>query len=155
MWAFGLSASLFGGWYYLWNLYAYGYLYPHGLEVHSVMFRMPPGEREILDYLRFPISTFTDPQLLSPSLLRSVWGSTYVTLWFDGHRSFLPNESAIVRSLDLEGLGERQKKLRFVLQLERTETKDCILQTRQVRSSRLSTEYQTSGLPWTLVLLAT
>ncbi len=99
MWVFGLTASVVGGWYYLWNLYAYGYLYPHGLDVHSVMFRMPPGERGLLDYLRFPLETFTDPQLLSPGLLHSVWGSTYVTIWFDGHRSFLPNSSAVVRHL--------------------------------------------------------
>jgi len=99
MWAFGLTASVFGGWYYLWNVYTYGYLYPHGLEVHSVMFRMPPGERELLDYLRFPLATFTDAQLLAPDLLRSVWGSTYVTIWFDGHRSFLPNSSPVVRQL--------------------------------------------------------
>lgn len=96
---FGLAASVVGGWYYLWNLYAYGYLYPHGLEVHAVMFRMPPGERELLDYLRIPLQTFTDPQLLAPDLLRSVWGSTHVTIWFDGHRQFLPLASETVRRL--------------------------------------------------------
>jgi hypothetical protein len=57
------------------------------------MFTMPPGEREWLDYLRFPLSTFGDPQVLNPDLLRSVWGSTWLTWWFDGHRAFLPTES--------------------------------------------------------------
>lgn len=93
---FGAVASMVGGWYYVWNLFTYGYLYPHGLEVHSVMFSMPPGERSVADYLRFPLATFTDPQLLSPNLLRSVWGSTYVTVWFDGHRQFLPKSSVVV-----------------------------------------------------------
>jgi hypothetical protein len=96
---FGTTASLFGGWYYLWNLYAYGYLYPHGLEVHAVMFQMPPGVRGFFDYLWIPVATFADPQLLSPKLLHSIWGSTYVTIWFDGHRSFLPRDSISVTRL--------------------------------------------------------
>jgi hypothetical protein len=96
---FGVAASIFGGWYYLWNLFAHGYLYPHGLGVHSVMFQMPPGERGMLDYLRIPIATFSDPQLLAPDLLHSVWGSTYVTVWFDGHRQFLPYASPVVARL--------------------------------------------------------
>ena len=33
----------------------------------------------------------------NPDLLHSVWGSTYVTVWFDGHRFFLPRESAAVQ----------------------------------------------------------
>jgi len=85
-----------GGWFYLRNWMGWGYLYPHGLAVHEIMFTMPPGERHWLDYLRFPLSTWTDPQVLNPDLLRSVWGSTYLTWWFDGHRSFLPTESAWV-----------------------------------------------------------
>lgn len=96
---YGAAASVVGGWYYLWNLYAYGFLYPHGLEIHSVMFRMPPGERSWLDYLRVPMAIFTDPQLMAPGLLRSVWGSTFVTVWFDGHRQFLPLASPTVARL--------------------------------------------------------
>jgi len=79
-----------GGWFYARNLIEFGYLYPHGLPVHEVMFSMPPGTRDVLDYLRIPLATFTDPRLLVPSLLHSVWGSTYVTLWFDGQGCFLP-----------------------------------------------------------------
>jgi hypothetical protein len=89
-------ALLVGGWFYLRNWIGWGYLYPHGLEVHEIMFTMPPGERFWLDYLRIPLATWTDPQLLAPDLLRSVWGSTYVTWWFDGHRAFLPTQSAAV-----------------------------------------------------------
>jgi len=40
-----------------------------------------------------------DPQLLQPDLLHSLWGSTYATVWFDGHRYFLPRDSHAVRRL--------------------------------------------------------
>jgi hypothetical protein len=63
------------------------------------MFSMPPGSRGLLDYLYVPLSTFRDPQLLDPDLLRSVWGSTYASLWFDAHRFFLPSDSEGVRRL--------------------------------------------------------
>jgi hypothetical protein len=66
---------------------------------------MPPGERQALDYLRFPFATFTDPELLNPDLLRSVWGSTYATLWFDGHRHFLPTDDDAVRGMGTLLLG--------------------------------------------------
>jgi hypothetical protein len=91
----GIALAL-GGWFYLRNWIGWGYLYPHGLAVHEIMFTMPPGEREWLDYLRFPLATFSDPQVLNPDLLRSVWGSTYLTWWFDGHRAFLPTGSPAV-----------------------------------------------------------
>jgi len=93
----GLVAAGLGGWFYARNLWLYGYLYPHRLELHSRMYNMPPGERGVLDYLRFPTATFMDPQLLNADLLHSVWGSTYATLWFDGHRHFLPTNDIAVR----------------------------------------------------------
>jgi hypothetical protein len=43
-----------------------------------------------------PWATFLDPQVLHPSLLHSVWGTTYASLWFDAHRHFLPRELATV-----------------------------------------------------------
>ncbi len=94
-----LVAALVGGWFFVRNRIEYGYFQPHGLPAHELMFRMPPGERELADYVRIPLATWTDPQLLHPDLLRSVWGSTYATLWFDGHRAFLPVESEGVRRL--------------------------------------------------------
>jgi 4-amino-4-deoxy-L-arabinose transferase-like glycosyltransferase len=95
-----LGATLLaGGWFYLRNRVLYGYFQPFGLPAHQVMFSMPPGSRELLDYLYVPLSTFTDPQLLDPDLLHSVWGSTYASLWFDAHRSFLPSDSEGVRRL--------------------------------------------------------
>lgn len=92
-------ALLVGGWYYARNVAIYGSPQPFGLPAHRVMFDMPPGERTADHYLRFPVSTFTSPQLLDPDLLRSVWGSTYATVWFDGHRYFLPRDSPAVNRL--------------------------------------------------------
>lgn len=92
-------ASAVGGWFYVRNWIGWGYLYPHGLEVHQIMFSMPPGQREWLDYLRIPLATWSDPQVLNPDLLRSVWGSTYLTWWFDGHRAFLPTQTPLVSRL--------------------------------------------------------
>lgn len=88
-------AMLIGGWFYLRNYFLYGYFYPQDLELHAIMFDMPPGSRGLLDYLFIPLATWTDPQLLNPDLLGSVWGSTYATLYFDGHRHFLPHSSTI------------------------------------------------------------
>jgi 4-amino-4-deoxy-L-arabinose transferase-like glycosyltransferase len=93
-----IVALLVGGWFYGRNLALYGYLYPQDLSTHSLMFSMPPGERHLSDYLYIPLATFTDPQVLNADLLESVWGSTYVTLWYEGHGHFLPkNEPAVGR----------------------------------------------------------
>jgi len=92
----GAVAAPLGAWFYLRNLVSYGYLYPHGLEVHSLMFRMPPGDRSPLDYLRFPLETFTGPDLASPPMTGSVWGSTYASAWSDPHGIFLPAEGAVL-----------------------------------------------------------
>ena len=95
----GAAAMLAGGWYFARNQVLYGYIQPFGLPAHQIMFELPPGERSLLDFVVVPLATFTDPQLLNPDLLRSVWGGTYATLWFDGHRSFLPLESVGVNRL--------------------------------------------------------
>jgi len=92
-------AAVVAGWYYGWNWIERGYLYPHALDVHALMQRMPPGERTFVDYLRVPLATWLRPDLLAPDLLHSVWGSTYVTVWFDGHRHFLPRDAAHLGSL--------------------------------------------------------
>lgn len=91
-----LIGGIVGGWFYAHNLIEYGYLYPHGLETHKIMFTMPPGERWLSDYVRLPLAIWTDPQALNPDLLRSIWGSTYVSIWFDGHRVFLPRDNSSV-----------------------------------------------------------
>jgi 4-amino-4-deoxy-L-arabinose transferase-like glycosyltransferase len=89
-------ALVTGGWFYARSLVLYGYLYPESLDAHQIMLSMPPGERGILDYLRFPLSTFTNPRVDSAELVRSVWGSTYATLWFDGQRHFVPRSDPVV-----------------------------------------------------------
>lgn len=90
---FGGFASLAGGWFYLRNLALYGFLYPHGLEVHAVMSTLPPGSRTILDYLSFPLAAFRGVHASDPVLLHSVWGSTWSSIWFDSHRYFLPMQA--------------------------------------------------------------
>jgi len=95
---FGVIAACVGGWPYVLNAIQYGYFYPQNLAVHEIMFTMPPGERFVGDYLRFPLATFSDPQVLAPDLLRSVWGTTYTTLWFDGHRVMLPRAAPAVEA---------------------------------------------------------
>jgi len=96
---FAAPALLFGGAYYARNWFEYGFVYPHGLGPHAVMQEMPPGSREWLDFFRFPLAVWRDPQLLSPDLLHSVWGSTYTTWWFDGLRKFLPVDDPMVGAL--------------------------------------------------------
>jgi hypothetical protein len=94
-----VAALATGGWFYVRTRVLYGWFQPFGLPAHERMFGMPPGARDLLDYVRVPVATFLDPQMLEPSLLRSVWGGTYVTTWFDGHRYFLPAGSEGVRRL--------------------------------------------------------
>jgi hypothetical protein len=95
--AFGVAAALAGGWFYVRNQVRYGYLYPQDLSVHEIMFTMPPGDRQLLDYVRIPLDTWRDPQVLSPGLQRSIWGSTYTSLYFDGHRHFLQRNGEAVK----------------------------------------------------------
>jgi len=90
---------LTGGAYLIRNLVQFGFIQPVGLAAHAQMLEMPPGERSLSDYVSFPAATWTDPQLLNPDLLESVWGSTFVTLWFDGHRFFLPTDDPLVTRL--------------------------------------------------------
>jgi hypothetical protein len=94
-----LVSGVVGGWFYARNLVHYGYLYPYDLPVHAEMHLQEPGERSVLDYVYVPLSTFTDSVSLGPDLLHSVWGGTYVTLWYDGHRHFLPPKGPRVQRL--------------------------------------------------------
>lgn len=88
-----------GGWFWIRNRALYGYFQPFGLPAHELMFTMPPGARGLLDYVVVPLSTFTNPHLLDPDLLHSVWGSTYASVWYDAQRFFLPDDSEGVRRL--------------------------------------------------------
>ncbi len=88
--AFGASAAIAGGWFYVHNIVVHGFLYPHALSVHELMFDMPPGERGIVDYVRFPLAAFSAAESSDPALLHSVWGSLWASAWFDSHRHFVP-----------------------------------------------------------------
>ncbi len=92
--AFGGAVMLAGGWFYVRNLVLYGYLYPYGLPIHAELFEMPPGTRTLLDYLRFPLAAFGAARATDAPLLHSVWGSAWLTIWFDSHRHFLPLRAA-------------------------------------------------------------
>ncbi len=94
-----LVAGLVGGWFFARNRLVYGYFQPAKLPIHESMFEMPPGERSIRDYFYVPLATWTDPVLTNADLLRSVWGSTFATAWFDGHRFLLPRNNRAVSSL--------------------------------------------------------
>lgn len=96
-----LIALVVGGWFYARSLVLYGYLYPESLDAHSIMLSMPPGERSWLDYVRLSPAAFTDTRVSSEGLLRSVWGGTYVTWWFDGHRHFVPRVDPMVDRMGL------------------------------------------------------
>jgi hypothetical protein len=74
----------------------YGYFYPHHLETHRNIYFYPPGVRSLGDYLRFPFATFTEPVATSPALIRSIWGTTYSSVWYDSHRHFLPSQGGAV-----------------------------------------------------------
>jgi len=97
--AAALVAAAVGGWYYGRNLVQYGYVYPHDLPVHAEMHRQRPGRRTLYDYVYVPRAALTDGRVRHPDMLRSVWGGTYATAWYDGHRHFLPKEGVGVRRL--------------------------------------------------------
>jgi len=89
--AFGVAATAAGGWYYLRNWWLTGALYPYMLPMHaSVMLQMPPGSRDIFDYLRFPLASFDAVEASDPALLHSVWGTMWTSVWFDSQRGFIP-----------------------------------------------------------------
>lgn len=47
----------------------------------SLEARQQPGERQLRDFVSFPLRLFSDPQPREDHLLRSVWGSLYVRMW--------------------------------------------------------------------------
>jgi hypothetical protein len=102
-----LIGGLVGGWFFAHNLAVYGYVYPYKLDVHAIMATMPPGERTLFDYVYVPFASVFAPVVLGPELVRSVWGGTYATLWFDAHYHFLPRPTPglVQWGATLTGLG--------------------------------------------------
>ena len=101
--------------YYQRNLRAYGTIFPSNSDfalVGGVERGQPPGERFVLDYLRFPLAAFSDPNPLAPHLLRSVWASVYLNLWAETHR-----ESDVARALEAEREERRSTRLMALLGL--------------------------------------
>jgi hypothetical protein len=86
--------------YTLRNLQAFGTPFQLSRDfalVAQVERDQPPGQRGVLDYLRLPAATFTDPNPLAPHLLGSVWASVYLNVWADTYR-----ESDVARALEAE-----------------------------------------------------
>ncbi|MEE2674765.1 MAG: hypothetical protein VX466_13270 [Myxococcota bacterium] len=55
-------------------------------EVARIQAEQPPGERGVLDFVRFPIDVFNDSLPTSPHMLHAVWPTTYLNVWFDTFR---------------------------------------------------------------------
>jgi len=94
--------------YYARNLRAFGTPFQLSREfalVAQVEREQPPGRRTPLDYLRFPLAAFSDPNPLAPHLLGSVWGSVYLNAWADTHR-----ESDVARALEAERVARRSTR---------------------------------------------
>jgi tetratricopeptide (TPR) repeat protein len=98
--------------YYARNLLAFGTPFQLSRDfalVAAVERDQLPGRRRLLDYLRVPFATFTDPNPLAPHLLGSVWGSVYLNVWADTHR-----ESDVARALEAER-GQRRSTTAMAL----------------------------------------
>ena len=101
--------------YYQRNLASFGTVFPSNSDfslVGEVERDQPPGERFVLDYVRFPLAAFSDPNPLAPHLLRSVWASAYLNLWADIHR-----ESDTARALEAEREERRSTRVMALLGL--------------------------------------
>jgi hypothetical protein len=83
--------------------------------VAEVEREQPPGRRTVLDYLRFPLAAFTDPNPLAPHLLGSVWASVYLNVWADTYR-----ESDVARALEAEREERRSTRAMALLGLAPT-----------------------------------
>ncbi len=91
--------------YYARNVAAFGnpFELSRGYPLVAAVERdQPPGRRELLDYVRFPLRAFTDPNPLAPHLVRSVWATLYLNVWADVFR-----ESDVERALWAERRTER------------------------------------------------
>ncbi|MCH2173646.1 tetratricopeptide repeat protein [Myxococcota bacterium] len=92
--------------FYLRNLAEFGTPFRKSSDfppVHAIESQQPPGQRNLTDYMSFPLATFTRPEPRSRPLLHSVWASAYLTTWSDAHR-----QSDVAASP-----AERQRELRW------------------------------------------
>jgi tetratricopeptide (TPR) repeat protein len=91
---------------YLRNVAAFGTPFPAAGDVFPLVSwiesQQPPGERSLGDYLSFPPRLFVEPDPLAPHLLRSVWGSVYLSAWAETHLE--PPEATRPRELRVRGV---------------------------------------------------
>lgn len=66
--------------------------YPLVARVES---RQQPGSRSLADFVRFPLSVFTNPEPKAAHMLGSVWGTVYANVWADVFR-----ESDVERAIE-------------------------------------------------------
>jgi len=72
--------------YYARNFQAFGMPFQMSrtfLLVNDLEAGQPPGVRGWRDYLSVSPRLFVDPDPLAPHLLRSIWGSMYISIWAD------------------------------------------------------------------------
>jgi hypothetical protein len=55
-------------------------------DVARIQARQPPGERGVLDFVRFPLKVFDNSLPTAPHMLHAVWPTTYLNVWFDTFR---------------------------------------------------------------------
>ena len=81
---------LLAGPYYARNVEEFGtpFMTSHDVaEVKAEEASQPPGERGLRDFVSFlGSSVFEDSSFDAPGVLRSVWGTVYLNLWFDTFR---------------------------------------------------------------------
>ena len=97
LWQFAARATtiaavvvLIAGPWYARNLGEFGNLFQTSHEVAEVKAEeamQPPGERGVRDFLSFlGPAVFEDSSFDAPNVVRSVWGTVYLNLWFDTFR---------------------------------------------------------------------
>jgi tetratricopeptide (TPR) repeat protein len=87
--AIGVPLLLLAAPYYGRNLGEFGTPFMTSEAVHDVarvQARQLPGERGILDFVRFPLEVFDDSLPTAPHMLDVVWPTTYLNVWFDTFR---------------------------------------------------------------------
>jgi tetratricopeptide (TPR) repeat protein len=87
--AIGAPLVLIAAPYYGRNLGEFGTPFMTSEAVHDVarvQGRQLPGERGVLDFVRFPLEVFDDSLPTAPHMLDAVWPTAYLNVWFDTFR---------------------------------------------------------------------
>jgi len=84
--AMGVPLVLIAAPYYGRNLSEFGTPLITSAGVHDVARVQAwqlPGERGVLDFVRFPLEVFDNSLPMAPHMLHAVWPTTYLNAWFD------------------------------------------------------------------------